>query len=309
MRIVFMGTPGFAVETLQRLVAEGHELCGVFTQPDKPTGRRMRLTPPPVKEAAAVLGAPVFQPATLKDPKVQQTLFSLAPQVVVVVAYGQLLPEAVLSVPRFGCINLHASLLPRYRGAAPMQWALINGERETGVTTMFMAKGLDTGDMILKKTVPVDENETFGALHDRLATIGARLMSQTLPLLESGNAPREQQDNALATLAPRITHETCRIDFAKPAAAVHNLVRGLSPAPGAFTTLRGQEFKIYETRLSDAREGQPGELFVQDGALDALCGDGRCVRLLAVQAQGGKRLSAAEYLRGHRPQSGERMGE
>lgn len=308
MRIVFMGTPDFAVETFKRIVADGHEICGVFTQPDKPQGRKMRLTPPPVKLAAQEIGAPVFQPVTLKDPEVQRALFNLAPQVIVVVAYGQLLPESVLNIPALGCINLHASLLPRYRGAAPVQWAIIDGEKETGVTTMYMAKGLDTGDMILKKTVPIEENETFGTLHDKLMRVGARLVSETLPLLESGNAPREEQDDALSSYAPRITRDTGILDFNKPAEAVHNLVRGLSPVPGAHTVFHGKGLKIRETRLTGKRDGQNGEVFADGDALEVRCGDGRCVRLLQVQEQGGKRMDAALYLRGHRPLPGERMG-
>lgn len=308
MRIVFMGTPVFAVETFRRIVADGHEIAGVFTQPDKPQGRKMRLTPSPVKLAAEEIEAPVFQPVTLRDPAVQRTIFNLAPQVIVVVAYGQILPETVLNIPKLGCINLHASLLPRYRGAAPIQWAVINGERETGVTTMHMARGLDTGDMILKKAVPVGEDETYGELHDKLMRAGARLISETLPLLESGNAPREPQDDALATCAPRITRETGLLDFTKPASAAHNLVRGLSPAPGAYTDFRGKGLKVWASRLSGVRNGVPGTIFSDGEALEVLCGDGRCVRLLEVQEQGGKRMDAALYLRGHRPLPGERMG-
>ncbi|MFT9055838.1 MAG: methionyl-tRNA formyltransferase [Ethanoligenens sp.] len=308
MRIVFMGTPDFAVETFKRIVADGHEICGVFTQPDKPQGRKMRLTPPPVKLAAEEIEATVFQPVTLKDPAVQHTIFKLAPQVIMVVAYGQILPEAVLNIPALGCINLHASLLPRYRGAAPIQWAVINGELETGVTTMHMAKGLDTGDMILKRTVPIGENETYGELHDKLMRVGARLVSETLPLLESGNAPREAQNDALSSYAPRITRETGLLDFAKPARAVHNLVRGLSPAPGAYTVFHGKALKIWETRLAGVLDGHPGEVFAGEKTLDVCCGDGRCVRVLQVQEQGGKRMDIALYLRGHRLLPGERMG-
>lgn len=309
MRILFMGTPDFAVEAFKRLVADGYEICGVFTQPDKPQGRKMRLTPPPVKVAAEEAGAPVFQPATLKDPAVQHTIFNLAPQVIVVVAYGQLLPEAVLRIPPLGCINLHASLLPLYRGAAPIQWSVINGEKETGVTTMHMAKGLDTGDMILKKTVPIEEDDTFGTLHDKLMRVGARLLSETLPLLESGNAPCEPQDDALSSYAPRITRETGVLDFTKPAEAVYNLVRGLNPVPGAHTVFHGKSLKIWQTRLAGRRNGADGEVFADGDTLEVRCGDGRCVQVLQVQAQGGKRMDAALYLRGHRPLAGDRMGE
>lgn len=308
MRIAFMGTPDFAVETFKRIVADGHEVCGVFTQPDKPQGRKMRLTPSPVKVAAQEVGAPVFQPVTLKDPDVQRAIVNLAPQVIVVVAYGQLLPENVLNIPALGCINLHASLLPRYRGAAPIQWSIINGEKETGVTTMYMAKGLDTGDMILKKAVSIEENETFGVLHDKLMRIGARLVSETLPLLESGNAPREEQDDVLSSYAPRITRETGKLDFAKPAESVHNLVRGLFPVPGAHTVFHGKSLKIWETRLSNHRDGQDGEVFADGDTLEVRCGDGRCVQVLQVQEQGGKRMDTALFLRGHRPLPGERMG-
>ncbi len=309
MRILFMGTPDFAVATLKHLVAVGHEICGVFTQPDRPRGRKMVLTPPPVKEAAKMIGAPVFQPTSLKAPEVLPLIRSLSPKVIVVVAYGQILPESILNLPPFGCINLHASLLPRCRGAAPIQWSIINGERETGVTTMYMSKELDAGDIILQKALPIGENETFGSLHDRLMTAGARLTAETLPLLESGNAPRRKQDDALSTYAPRITHETGRLDFAKPAAAVHALVRGLSPAPGAYTVFHGRQLKILESRLAGRREGAPGTVFTEDGTFDVLCGDGTALRVLQVQEQGGRRMETSLYLRGHPPQPGERMGE
>ncbi|HCC00241.1 MAG TPA: methionyl-tRNA formyltransferase [Ruminococcaceae bacterium] len=307
MRIVFMGTPRFAVEIFRRIVKDGHEICGVFTQPDKPQGRKMRLTPSPVKLAAED-EAPIFQPSSMKDPLALQTLHTLAPDVIVVVAYGQILPESVLNIPKFGCINLHASLLPKYRGAAPIQWSIINGEKETGVTSMFISTGLDTGDMILKKAVAITENETYGSLHDKLMLAGARVISETLPLIESGNAPREKQEDALSSYAPRIMRETGLLDFTKPAQRVHDLVRGLSPIPGAYTFYHGKTFKIIETEISDKRAGEPGTIFAEKDVLEVLCGDGRCVRLLTVQAQGGKKMEAALYLRGHQPISGERMG-
>ncbi|MDR3553075.1 MAG: methionyl-tRNA formyltransferase, partial [Clostridia bacterium] len=255
MRIVFMGTPEFAVPCLEGLVKEGNEVCGVFTRADKPQGRKFVLTAPPVKEAALRLGIPVFQPSTLRDEEARHTIGALRPELIAVVAYGRILPEEVLEIPALGCVNVHASLLPRLRGAAPIQWAVIRGENESGITTMHMAKGLDTGDMILRESTGIGENETGGSLHDRLIPIGARLLCRTVRLIAQGDAPRERQDDALATWAPIIDREVCRINWRAGAREIHNLCRGLNPSPSAFTMLGGSAIKIHSTVLTGEKCG------------------------------------------------------
>ena len=312
MRIVFMGTPDFAVPVFKRMIADGHEVCGVFTQPDKPRGRGYTLCPPPVAVAAGEAGVPVFQPATLKDGEAARIIGEMAPQVIVVAAYGKILPEAVLNIPPLGCINVHASLLPRYRGAAPIQWAVINGERVTGVTTMYMAKGLDTGDMILKAETPIGPEEDGGSLYARLSEMGAELLARTLPLLEKGEAPREQQDDSLACYAPMIDKSVAAVDFRKSARQVHDRIRGLSPHPGATAVLRGQTVKIFGSLLPG--EGAPEEMPAgtvlsasaeEGGGIVVCCGDHQLVKLTQVQGPGGKRMAAAAYLRGHPVAPGE----
>ena len=312
MRIVFMGTPDFAVPVFKRIIADGHEVCGVFTQPDKPRGRGYTLCPPPVAVAAQEAGAPVFQPATLKDGEAARIIGEMAPQVIVVAAYGRILPEAVLKIPPLGCVNVHASLLPRYRGAAPIQWAIINGERVTGVTTMYMAKGLDTGDMILKAETPIGTEEDAGSLYARLSRMGAELLSRTLPLLEKGEAPRERQDDSLACYAPMIDKAVAAVDFRKTARQVHDRIRGLSPHPGASAVLRGQTIKLFASSLPE--EGAPEEMPAgavlsasaeEGGGIVVCCGDHRLIQLTQVQGPGGKRMAAAAYLRGHPVAPGE----
>ena len=304
-----MGTPDFAVPSLERVIEDGHEVSAVFTQPDKPKGRGYRLAPTPVKEAAARHNITVYQPLTLKDEKAIGLIKGLAPDCIVVVAYGRILPPAVLEAPRLGCVNVHASLLPRYRGAAPIQWAVINGESVTGVTTMYMAKGIDTGDMILKAQAPIGQNETFGELHDRLMAIGADTLSETLTLLREGKAPREKQDGAQSSCAPMIGKDTAEIDWNRKAAEIHNLVRGMNPHPGAHTLLFGDMFKIYATvvpeQTCDENEKSPGTVIAagDDGILVG-CGNGETLLITQVQAQGGKRMGAAAYAHGHGIKSG-----
>lgn len=301
MRIIFMGTPEFAVPSLEKIISDGHEVTAVFTQPDKPKGRGYHLTPPPVKEAALNHGIKVYQPLTLKDDETMSIISEIAPDCIVVVAYGRILPQSVLEIPKYGCINVHASLLPRYRGAAPIQWSVINGEEETGVTTMFMAKGLDTGDMILKGKTKIGENETFGELHDRLMEIGAETLSKTLALLKDGKAPREKQDDEQSNYASMIDKNIAKINWSNSAQSIHNLIRGLNPMPAAFTELNGKMLKIHESRLtvetSDAKAGE-----VTNSGKDGIyvcCGDGKVLLITRVQAQGGKRMSAADFVRGH----------
>ena len=233
MRIVFMGTPDFAVPCLARLIADGHEIAGVFTQPDKPKGRGYKLAPPPVKELALANGLPVWQPEKLRDGTALAVLRELAPQLIAVVAYGRMLPKEILDLPEYGCINVHGSLLPKYRGAAPIQWSVLNGDLTAGVTTMYMAEGMDTGDMILSRSVPVGEDETSGELFDRLAVLGAEALSETVRLIAGGNAPRTPQDDAQASRASMLTKEMAVIDWSKSAREVHNLIRGMNPQVAA----------------------------------------------------------------------------
>lgn len=302
MNIIFMGTPEFAVPCLDILVKDGHTVTSVFTQPDKPVGRKQVLTPPAVKVLAQSLGIPVYQPNTLKGEETAAMIAAQNPDVIVVTAYGKLLPKSVLEIPKHGCINVHASLLPKYRGAGPIQWSVINGEQKTGVTTMYMAQGLDTGDMILKRATAIGPEETAGELHDRLSILGAQLLSETLRLVAEGKAPREVQNDAESCYAPMLSKELGLIDFSKPAPEVHNLIRGLSPWPVAYTLLDGRALKVHRARISD-RKGENGVL-LEDGALIIGCGGNTAVELLEVQYEGGKRMTAELFLRGHRLQKG-----
>lgn len=304
MRILFMGTPEFAVPTLETLVQGGHEVCAVYTQPDKPKGRGYELTPPPVKSCALRYDIPVEQPTTLKDEAAAEHIRALRPELIVVVAYGKILPETVLNIPPFGCVNVHASLLPKYRGAAPIQWAVINGEKKSGVTTMHMAKGIDTGDMIIKEETEIGENETSGELHDRLKIIGAGLLLKTAALLEKGEAPREKQDDSLSTYAPMLEKSLSAVRWEDSARRLHNLCRGLNPWPMAQTTLQGRVIKLRGTLLdetTDTNGAAPGEiLHAGDDGIVICCGGGGALRVLELQEQGKRPLTAAEYLRGHK---------
>lgn len=305
MNIVFMGTPDFAVPCLQALLTEGYSVTGVFTQPDKPKGRGYKLTPPPVKELASAQGIPVFQPQSLKTEEALAGLRSCAPDLIVVVAYGKLLPQAVLELPKFGCINVHASLLPKYRGAGPIQWSIINGETETGVTTMYMAQGLDTGDMLEKVSTPIGENETADQLHDRLSELGAGLLISTIKKLEAGTLHPEKQDDGLSCYAPMLTKELSQLDFTQDARTVHNLIRGLSSWPAAQTLYKGKRLKVYESRLCQG-SGEPGTLLDEKRFVVA-CGQG-AVELLSVQYEGSRRMPAADFLRGKPGTKGEKLG-
>lgn len=309
MRILFMGTPEFAVPCLKRLVEDGHDLCGVFTKPDRPRGRGFQISFSPVKEAAATYGIPVYQPRDLKDDSIVSVFRKLNPDIVVVTAYGQILPEKLLNIPPYGCVNVHASLLPAYRGAAPIQWSIINGEKKTGITTMYMAKGMDTGDIIISRETRIDDNETFGKLHDRMKILGAELLSETLNLISSGKAPRIKQNDEAASYAPMIDKTMWEIDFSKPAQSIHNLIRGLSPIPGARTKLNGRQIKIYSAMLLDGFSAmQPGEINVTQDGISVCCGDGRLILVTELQEQCGRRMGALEYLRGHRDVASGRFG-
>ncbi len=297
MNIVFMGTPDFAVASLDRLINDGHNISAVFTKVDMPRGRKMVMTPPEVKVFAQSKGLTVYQPKTLRDEEVINIIKSLNPDVIVVVAYGKLLPKEVLDIPPMGCINLHGSLLPKYRGAAPIQWTVLNGDKVGGATTMYMNEGLDTGDMILKYETEVGENETSGELFDRLAVEGADLLSKTLDLLAQGKAERTPQNEDEATYASMLDKTMCIIDWTKSCDEVHNLVRGLNPWPVALTTLDGKRIKVIETRKS-ALSGNAGQV-VSVNPLTVACGEGS-VEILTLQPEGKKAMDSKSFLMGHR---------
>ena len=305
MNIVFMGTPDFAVPCLQALLDAGYPVTGVFTQPDKPKGRGYQLAPPPVKELALTHNIPVFQPKTLKDGEALRQIRQCKAELLVVVAYGKILPKEVLEAPRYGSINVHASLLPKYRGAGPIQWAILNGETETGVTTMRIAEGVDTGDMLEQARLQIGENETADELHDRLSVLGASLLISTIKKMEAGTLTATPQDDALATHAPMLDREMSNIDFKKPAAQIHNLVRGLSSWPCASTVYQGKRLKVYHSHLCDGK-GKPGELLNHKSFIVA-CGDG-AICFDTVQYEGGKRMSGEDFLRGRKPSENEILG-
>ncbi len=303
MNIIFMGTPDFAVPCLNALIDSGENVTAVFTQPDKPKGRGYKLTPPPVKEAALTHNIPVYQPLSLKKgedgEKALQVIKGLEPDLIIVVAYGKILPKEILDAPKYYCINVHASLLPKYRGAGPIQWSVLNGEKETGVTTMLMAEGLDTGDMLLSKSVEIGENETASELHDRLAELGAEVLLETVAAVKSGNITPVQQDDGKSCYAPMLTKEMCPIDFKKTAQEVHNHIRGLSAFPCASAILDGKRIKVYKSEIVKGLKSQsPAGTVVNAKDFTVVCGDGSCIRLIEIQAEGGKRMSTADYLRG-----------
>ena len=298
MKAVFMGTPEFAVPTLQALI-DHHEVLAVVTQPDKQRGRGKKMQFPPVKEKAVEYDIPVYQPQRARDEEFIEELKNLNPDVIVVVAYGQILPESILNIPKYGCINVHASLLPRYRGAGPVQWSVINGEKITGVTTMFMGEGLDTGDILEQTQIAIGSEETAGELMDRLADLGAQLLLHTLTLLESGKAVRTVQDEALATYAPMLQKSDGELDFSQPAQKLHDRIRGVSPWPSAYSYLDGKRIKVHKSALLPNLSGESG--VIQEGKrLIVGCGEGS-LELLEVQPEGGKRMSGQDFLRGRRP--------
>lgn len=297
MNVIFMGTPEFAVPCLEKLIEDGHTVSLVVTQGDKPRGRGQKLMPPPVKVCAMEHGIPVLQPTTLKDEAVQDQLRRHNADVIVVVAYGKILPPAVLNMPPHGCINVHASLLPRYRGAAPIQWAVLNGERESGVTTMYMDVGLDTGDMLFKSSCPITEDMTAGELHDALSVQGAALLSDTLKALENGTLIRTPQMGE-SNYAPMMDKSLCVMDFTKTAVALHNQVRGLNPWPTATAKVGGKTLKIHRTRVGTPCDAEPN-VVISTAPFTVSCGDGTSLILLEVQGEGGKRMAAEDFFRGH----------
>ena len=304
MKILFMGTPDFAVFSLDALVGAGEEIVGVVTQPDKPKGRGYALTPPPVKVYALDKGIPVYQPNTLRDEAFAELLESLAPELIVVVAYGKILPANVLDYPKYKCVNVHGSLLPEYRGAAPMQRAIIDGKKTTGITTMYMGVGLDMGNMILKREIAIEENDNFEDIHDKLGVCGAELLVETVEEIKKGTAPSVPQDDSLATYAAKIEKADCLIDFSKGAQAVHDLIRGLSPIPLSFThTPDGKLLKVLESRVdseADTKGAECGTVISLDGGeICVACGKG-VVKLLRVLPEGKGRMSSADFIRGRK---------
>ena len=307
MRVIFMGTPDFAVSTLEALLASPHEVLAVFTQPDKPRGRSGRLLPTPVKEAAVREGIPVYQPKKIREEENVQILREYDPDVIVVAAFGQIIPPSILNLPKYGCVNVHASLLPKYRGAAPIQWAVINGETESGVTTMQMAEGLDTGDMLLKCVIPLEKDETGGSLFDKLSKAGGELLLDTLRGLEEGTiVPVPQPEKSPTEYARMLTKEMGRVDWNRTAVQIERLVRGLDPWPSAYTFLNGKQLKIWKAEIAgSASEGQGGTGDMAPGTVADVLKDRFLVQtgegLLAVtevQLEGKKRMDCASFLRG-----------
>lgn len=307
MKIMFMGTPDIAATVLRRILDDGHNVVACVTGEDKPRGRGNVLTPTPTKAAALEYGIPVYTPKTLRDDDFLNLLKEIAPELIVVVAYGKILPKSVIDYPKFGCINMHVSLLPRYRGAAPMQRAIIDGERETGVTVMYMDEGLDTGDIIDTVRFPIGEDDDFEAVHDRSAKLGSALISATIPKIESGEAKRTPQNSAFASYAKKIEKEDAKIDFTKSAGELDFLVRGVTPIPGAYAYLGGKLLKITKQKPTVGR-GTPGEVIATDskgdGSFTVACGEG-AMRVLSVVFEGKGRMSAGDFVRGRRVSVGD----
>lgn len=299
MRVVFMGTPDIAATCLKKILSDGFEVVGVYTQPDRPKGRGMKLVASPVKEVALAAGIPVFQPDSFREEETVEALRALKPDVCAVVAYGRILPQKVLDVPKLGCINIHASLLPKYRGSAPYQWAVLDGLEETGVTAMYLCREMDAGDIIDVSKTPIGENETAGELLDRLAVLGADLLSKTLSRFEKeGKVPATPQNPDEVSYAPMLDKTMCPIDWNKSALQVHNHVRGLHPWPVATMTLQGKTFKVHDTRVVSG-SGTPGQILgLTKTGLVIACGEG-AVEITSLQAEGGKRMAAPDYFRGH----------
>ncbi len=298
MRVVFMGTPDIAAVCLKKLIEDGSDVVGVYTQPDRPKGRGMKLVAPPAKELALQHNIPVFQPESFREDAAVEQLRALQPDVVAVVAYGRILPQRVLDIPQFGCVNIHASLLPQYRGSAPYQWAVLDGLKETGVTAQFMAHKMDAGDIIDVAKTPIGENETAGELLDRLTVLSADLLSSVLADIAVGKAHRTPQNEADATMAPMLDKSMCPIDWNKTAQQIHNQVRGLHPWPVATMELQGKRFKVHETRPVSGN-GAPGQILgLTKTGLVIACGQG-AVEIRCLQAEGGKRMAAVDYFRGH----------
>lgn len=307
MRIIFMGTPNFAVPCLKKLIQSDHEIVAVFTQPDKKKGRGYTLAAPPIKELALQHKIPVFQPENLKNQEISNLIESLRPDLIIVVAYGKILPGNVLKIPQLGCINVHGSLLPKYRGAAPIQWAIINGEKITGITTMYMNEGLDTGDIILQSETKIGKNETSAELFDRLSIIGAELLIKTLTEIELGNIHREKQHDEIATYAPMLNKSLAKINWNESAEKIHNLVRGLNPWPVAMTALDNKNLKIYKTKIAESIYGNPGEIKSIDPFI-VVCGNNSAIEILELQLESKKRMNSSDFSRGYKLKLGTILG-
>jgi methionyl-tRNA formyltransferase len=304
MRLVFIGTGEIGVPTLQALQKSEHELAGVVTQPDKPVGRDQKITPPPIKAAIAGKKLSILQPAHVKDPQSIDSIRGLAPDVIVVVAYGQILPKAILEIPRIVCLNLHASLLPRWRGAAPIQTTIAAGDRETGITVMYMDEGLDTGDILMQSRIDISPNETGSSLHDRLGKIAAEALIESLDLLSKGAAPRVPQDDALASYAPKLTRDQGKIDWTEPAVVIERKIRAFDPWPGTFMLLdgpggRSQKLKIFRASVVPGKQAAPGKILRADQEGILISAKSGAVLLGEVQLEGKRRMSAAEFVHGH----------
>ncbi|MGI6703107.1 MAG: methionyl-tRNA formyltransferase [Clostridia bacterium] len=310
MNIVFMGTPDFALTSLDKLIKKGYIISTVISQPDRPKGRGKKVQPPPVKERALQAGINVQQPERVKDPEFIEALKNLRPDIIIVVAYGQILPEEIIKLPGLGCINVHASLLPKYRGAAPINWCIINGEKKTGVTTMYMDRGMDTGDILMQRETEIKDDETAGQLHDRLALLGAELLIETLGGIERGSVARKAQDHSEATYAPQLNRETGRVDWNNEAQSIYNLVRGTNPRPGCYTQYRQQRMKLWGARVLDRNStGTPGEITeVSAEGLAVQTGRGTLL-LTEIQMPSSRRMTVDEYLRGNLMETGYVLGE
>ena len=300
MKIVFMGTPEFAVPCLQKIIDEGHEVLAVVTQPDKPKGRGKKLAMPPVKELALKYNIDVYQPVKAREDSFVEKLKEINPELIVVVAFGQILPKSILDIPQFGCVNVHASLLPKYRGAAPLNWVIINGEEKTGVTTMYMDVGLDTGDMILKSEIPLDDEITAGELHDKMMVQGAEVLKDTIDLISKGEAPREKQNDEETCYSPIMDKSLGNIDWSKSATDIHNLIRGVNPWPSAYTTYDKQTMKIWKTKVLDKlSEKTPGTILsVDKNGIEVSTGD-KVLQISEIQMSGKKRMIVSEYIKGN----------
>ncbi len=308
MKIVYMGTPDFAVFPLKALIEDGHEISLVVTQPDKPKGRGHKMMPPPVKVCAEENGILTYQPLSMKTDEAYETLTKEQADLFIVAAYGQILPQKILDIPSYGCINIHASLLPKYRGAAPIQWCIIKGETKTGVTTMQMNAGLDTGDMLVKETVEITETETGESLHDKLALAGVAAIRETIKQIEDGTLSPEKQDDSLSCYAPMIDKTTGILDFTKPAKELYNLIRGLNSYPYASTTYEGTPFKVIASKVTKSSKGTPGEILSVDASgILVACGEDALL-ISDVQFAGKKKMPVSEYIKGNKLVSGVILG-
>lgn len=309
MRILFMGTPDIAVGCLQKIIDEKHDIIGIVTQPDKPVGRGKKMGMPPVKELALKYDLPVYQPIKARDEEFVNILKDLNPDLIVVVAFGQILPKSILDIPKFGCVNVHVSLLPKYRGAAPINWVIINGEDKTGVTTMYMDEGLDTGDMILTSEFELNDEITAGELHDIMKVEGAKVLKETIDLIEKGEAPRIPQNHDEFTYAPMMNKTLGQIDFSKSAKDIHNLVRGVNPWPSAYTTYKGQTMKIWKTKvLSESSDKAPGTILKVDKEGIRVSTKDNVILISEIQMPGKKRVLVEEYIKGNSIETNEILG-